>query len=88
MNAEPATLAAALAALPAGALAGWVHFASLRRVTSLLVAGRISGVALQVGRFALLGGVLWLFAQWHPVVLLAGSAGIMAGRACALRRSG
>ena len=79
------TIILALAAALTGAAAGWLHFTLLGHVTALLVAGRLSGVALQLGRFALLGALLWLCAQGGAVVLLACLAGILAGRAVVMR---
>lgn len=83
-----ATLAAAVAAVLAGIVMGWVHFASLSRVTDLLVAGRIAGVGLQVARFAVLGAFLWTCTQGGWPVLVAGALGVLAGRALVLRRLG
>lgn len=82
------TILLAVGAALAGTIAGWVHFASLARVTDLLIAGRIAGVGLQAGRFVLLGGFLWLCAQGGWIVLLSGAVGILAGRTLVLRRLG
>lgn len=72
-------------ALPVGAALGVVHFRSLFRVTHLLLAGRLWGVALQCARFAFLGGTLWAIAQWGPLPLLCALAGVLLGRAHVLR---
>ncbi|MEQ9462452.1 MAG: hypothetical protein RJQ10_02230 [Haliea sp.] len=88
MSAGLVTALAALAAALAGTLAGWIHFTSLARVTDLLVAGRIQGVGLQLGRFVLLGVFLWICAQGGWVVLVAAAVGILAGRTLVLRRPG
>ena len=88
MTPELATVVAALVAALAGTAAGWFHFISLSRVADLLVAVRIAGVGLQVARFVVLGMFLWLCAKGGWPVLLAGAAGVMAGRALVLRRLG
>jgi len=87
MTTDPHTLSLAAAALMAGGLLGWAHFASLARVTQLLLAGRVGGVALQVGRFCVLGGFFLLCARGGAEVLLAAAAGVLAGRSVALRRA-
>lgn len=88
MSAEVQTMVLALAALLAGLALGWLHFTSLAWVTRLLVAGRLAGVALQLGRFVVLGLFLYLCAQGGWQVLLAGFVGIMAARLFVLRRPG
>lgn len=88
MTPDPEILLAVPVAAFAGTAAGWFHFASLARVTDLLVRGRIAGVGLQLARFALLAAVLWLCAKAGWVALLAGAAGVLAGRALVLRRLG
>lgn len=88
MTFEPATLFLALLAALAGLGLGWAHFASLQHIARMITAGRISAVGLQVARFAVLAGALWLFAQGGAVVLLAGAAGILTGRAIVMRRAG
>ncbi len=70
-----------------GTAVGWGHFASLVFVTDLLVAGRMAGLFLQLGRFAVLGAFLWLCALAGWTVLIAGAAGIMAGRFIVLKRA-
>ena len=82
------TLILAVLAALAGAGIGWLHFSSLERVAEMIVAGRLSAIGLQLGRLVLLGGVLWLFAQGGALVLLAGAAGVLAGRAIVMRRAG
>jgi hypothetical protein len=72
----------------AGIAMGCIHFVTLSRVTDLLLAGRIAGVGLQVARFALLGGFLWLCAKGGWPVLLAGALGVLAGRTLVLRGLG
>ncbi|MBP0485068.1 ATP synthase subunit I [Sagittula salina] len=76
-----------LAAGLVGLATGWLHFATLARVTDLLLEGRLAGVALQLGRFGLTGGFLALCAGAGWPVLLSGAAGIMAGRALVLWRA-
>ncbi|TPE53918.1 N-ATPase subunit AtpR [Amaricoccus solimangrovi] len=75
-----AFLLAPLAALT-GYAAGWLHFASLRRVARMITEGRLAAVGLQIGRLALLGLLLWVFARAGAAVLLAGAAGILVARA-------
>ena len=78
-------LVAALAGL-AGLALGVLHFRSLERVTALLVQGRLAGVALQIGRLAVLAVFLWLCTRGGTWPLVAGGAGLMAGRALVLQR--
>ncbi|MBS0126021.1 hypothetical protein KB874_18200 [Aestuariicoccus sp. KMU-90] len=78
--------AQAATALLAGLALGLFHFATLARLIALLVAGRMVAVPLQLARFALLVPFLWIAAQFGAAVLLAGAAGILAGRALLLRR--
>lgn len=85
MTAPSAVLWAIPAAI-AGFALGWLHFTSLSRVTHLLLAGRMSAVALQLARFALLAGFLFLCAQAGPAALVAGAAGVLAARIWVLRR--
>ena len=75
-----------LLAAVAGMAAGWLHFRSLRPVTDRLLRGELSAVALQVGRLALLAGFLILCTRAGPGPLLGAAAGVMAGRALALRQ--
>ncbi|HHC29760.1 MAG TPA: hypothetical protein ENK80_04230 [Rhodobacterales bacterium] len=85
-----------LAPLPAAALGagiglvlGLVHFASLARVTALYLAGTrpAAAVGLQLGRLALLGGVLTALAFIGAPALLGGALGVLAGRAIILARA-
>lgn len=73
-----------LAAL-AGFGAGWLHFRSLEQVARRLAEGRLSAVALQIARLALLGFSLFLLAKAGAAPLLAGAAGLMLARARVLR---
>ena len=82
---ELSDLIFALLAGLAGLGAGWLHFASLEWVANRIVEGRLSAVGIQLGRLALLGGILFLFAQGGALVLLAGAAGILLGRSIVLR---
>ncbi|MCB1395878.1 MAG: hypothetical protein H6898_14445 [Rhodobacter sp.] len=84
--ADPTTLGLAALAALAGLAAGWVHFASLAPIARMLTQGRMLAVALQVARLAVLGLVLWGFARGGALVLVAGAAGILAGRALVMRR--
>lgn len=88
MSVDTQTVLLALLALPAGAVAGWLHFSSLSRVADMFVAGKMSAIGLQLLRFALLGAFLWLCTQGGAPVLIAGAAGVLAGRAYVLRKGG
>jgi len=79
-----ALLTGALAAV-AGYGVGFVHFRTLRRVAEMLVAGRGAAAALQAGRLAALAAFLTLCALAGSAALLGATAGLMAGRARALR---
>lgn len=74
-----------LAALAGGTALGWLHFYTLARVSDMLLAGRIAGVALQVARFAVLGLFLWFCATQGWPVLLAATTGVLLGRWILLR---
>jgi hypothetical protein len=76
-----------LAAL-AGVVLGWIHFRSLHTVAERLLEGRLSAVALQLIRFAVLAAFLFICARLGSVPLLAAAAGVMAGRTIVLRRAG
>ncbi len=80
--------ALAVFAALAGYAGGVAHVRSLRRVTALLLEGRLSAVALQLARFAALGAFLFICALAGPPVLICGAAGILVGRARTLRREG
>lgn len=72
----------------AGGLAlGWLHFRSLAQLTRLVLAGRAVGIALHVGRWLILATLLVLCARTGTGALLAATAGVMGGRAIALRRT-
>jgi hypothetical protein len=75
----------ALLALIAGCVAGLLHFRSLARVAEGLFAGRFSAVGLQVARLAALGVFLWVCAIAGAAVLIGAAAGVLLGRARALR---
>ena len=80
--------AAVLLGLAAGFALGLFHFASLRRVTALYLAGRGGrALALQLGRLGALAGGLALLALAGAVPLLSGAAGVLAGRAVVLARA-
>ena len=75
--------------LAAGLAAGAVHFATLGRVVRLLTDGpALHALALQVGRFALTGGVLVGLALLGAGALVAGLVGVMVARQVVLRRLG
>ncbi|MBB41416.1 ATP synthase subunit I [Hyphomonas adhaerens] len=82
---DVSSLIFALLAGLAGLGAGWLHFASLEWVANRIVEGRLSAIGLQLGRIVLLGGILFLFAQGGALVLIAGAAGILLGRAIVLK---
>lgn len=77
---SPAWFALALGGLIAGYGAGLLHFRSLQAVVRRFVKGDWTAALLQVGRFALLGILLFLFAGLGAQVLLAGAAGILLAR--------
>ncbi|MGP3698957.1 N-ATPase subunit AtpR [Rhodobacter sp. NSM] len=80
------TVLLALAALAAGAMAGWLHFRSLRIVSDRLLRGDLTAVTLQLARLGLLAGFLVLCSRGGALPLIAGAAGVLAGRAIVLRR--
>ena len=86
---EPTILAAArlLAVLAAGYGAGLLHFTSLEAVARRMIGGRLSAVALQIGRLAALGLFLWLLARLGTAELLAGTVGILLARSRVLARA-
>lgn len=76
-----------LLGLCAGLLLGIGHFASLRWNADLLMQGRAARAAiLMLGRFALLGLVLFGLALLGALPLLAGALGVILGRMIVLRR--
>ena len=79
-----AALLLPLAAL-AGLALGIAHFRTLRWVSDLLIQGRLAGIGVQIARLAVLAVFLWLCARGGPSTLLAGAAGLLAGRALILR---
>jgi hypothetical protein len=83
----PTTFVIAVLAALAGFAVGWLHFVSLERVAVMIVQGRLSAIGLQLARIALLGSLLWLFAKGGGLILIAGAAGIVAGRSLVLRRA-
>ncbi|WP_139068806.1 MULTISPECIES: hypothetical protein [unclassified Hyphomonas] len=85
MMPDAGTIILALLAGLAGIGIGWLHFYSLERIAEMIVAGRLSAIGLQLARIVLLIGILWLFAQAGALVLLAGAAGVLAGRMIVIR---
>lgn len=75
-----------LAVLAAGYGAGLVHFTTLETVARRITGGRLSAVALQIGRLAVLGLFLFLLVKLGATELLVGSAGIMLARSRVLAR--
>lgn len=71
-----------------GLALGLFHFATLRKVTALYVAGGSAGraIALQVARLVLLAAVLAGLALAGAVPLISGAVGLLAGRMIVLRR--
>lgn len=87
MNGLETQIAGALVAALAGVAVGWAHFRSLRMVTERIVAGRLSAVALQLARLALLTLFFVLCARFGALPLVAAAAGVLAGRAAVLRHA-
>lgn len=85
---DATTIGLTLLAALAGTGAGWLHFSSLSRIAGMITEGKLSAVGWQVGRMILMAGLLWLFVQGGALVLLAGAAGVLAGRALVMRRPG
>ena len=83
----PAWFVSAFLGLAAGYVAGLVHFRTLKGVARRLAAGELSAVFLQLGRLAMLGGVLFLLALWGAQVLLPGAAGVFLARRRVLARA-
>ena len=74
--------------LGAGALIGTFHFLTLGWNVRMLTLGRapLFAMALQLGRFALLGGVLAAIAsRFGALPLLLATVGILAARTAAVR---
>ncbi len=74
--------------LSAGALIGAFHFLTLRWNVTLLALGRapLLAMALQLGRFALLAGVLAaIAARFGALPLVLAAAGILGARTAAVR---
>ena len=90
MSVTPEALTAVALALAAGVAAGWFFFATLRRTVELWLAGGSAprALALQLGRFAVLGAVLAATAVAGTWPLLAAAAGVLLARAAVLRRAG
>ncbi|SDH70107.1 ATP synthase subunit I [Alloyangia pacifica] len=78
----------AVLALCFGFALGLLHFASLRRVTGLYIDGGPPwrALALQLGRLALLAGVLVGLALLGALPLLAGTLGLLLARQLVLRQ--
>lgn len=77
---SPAWIVSAFVGLAIGYVAGLAHFRTLKGVARRLAAGEMSAVFLQLGRLALLGGLLFLLALWGAQVLLPGAAGVLLAR--------
>jgi hypothetical protein len=74
--------------LAAGVLLGFVHFATLRRITWLYLGGNLPlALGLQMLRLALVGLVLLTLAYLGAGALLAGALGLLAVRHLFLRRA-
>lgn len=74
--------------LSGGALIGAFHFLMLRRSVRMLALGRppLLAMALQLGRFALLAGVLAAIAsRFGALPLILAAAGILVARTAAVR---
>jgi hypothetical protein len=59
---------------------GVLHFKTLRLVSDRLLQGDMSAVALQLGRFAVLGMALFGLTKLGAVPLLAAAAGLIFAR--------
>lgn len=72
-----------------GLALGAVHFGTLSLVSRAYVDGRAGrAAALQLGRLALLGLVLFALSRLGAWPLLLGAGGVMVSRAVVLRRTG
>lgn len=82
-------LALGLLGLVSGALLGYAHFISLRRVTALYLQGgaTLRALALQLARLAVLAALLTGLALLGAVPLSGGAVGIMLARLLVLRRA-
>lgn len=80
-------LAPTLFGLFAGFLAGLFHFKSLKVVVRRMMKGDWA-IALQIFRFAALGGVLWGLALMGGYVVVAGLVGIMLARVLIVTEKG
>ncbi|WP_118138650.1 ATP synthase subunit I [Oceanicella sp. SM1341] len=88
MTEMQALLLPGLGGLLAGFLLGLVHFGGLRHNTRLYMQGRAgAGIALQLGRLALVAAGFTGLALLGPVPLLAGTLGLLAARRVVLRRT-
>jgi len=76
----PGLLATLVFGLLAGMVLGALHFKSLRLVSDRLAQGDMTAIALQLGRFAVLGVALFGLAKLGAVPLLAATAGILVAR--------
>ncbi|WP_425053672.1 ATP synthase subunit I [Psychromarinibacter sp. S121] len=80
-------LTGAILAFGIGLGLGYLHFASLKRVTALYVSGKSiwAAVALQAVRLAVLGAGLYGLALLGAIPLLAGALGVLLARQLATR---
>ncbi|MAS05497.1 MAG: hypothetical protein CL534_12545 [Ahrensia sp.] len=84
---SPAWFASIVIALAVGFAAGLFHFRSLKGVARRLANGDLTAIALQLGRLALLGAILFGMALFGAQALLAGAAGVLFARRRVLARS-
>lgn len=85
--AHGATVPRLAAGLAAGVLLGLFHFASLWWSLRLYSQGGVLTLLLvKLGRFAVLGGGLWLVAHLGPLPLLLAAAGLLLMRPVVQRR--
>ena len=80
------TVALTFAAFAGGYALGFAHFRMLVVVTTLLIAGNPWGIALQIGRLAILGVGLWALAAMGALALISGLGGILLARAGVVAR--
>lgn len=78
----------ALAGLAAGFALGVLHFATLSRVTDMLLSGPVLlPMVLQLARFGVLGAAMYGLALLGAVPLIAAAIGITLARVVIVRRT-
>lgn len=76
------------ACLLGGVVLGFAYFRAMRATTDMLVQGRspLLGLALTLGRLAMLGGAFYLAVRVNGLALLAALTGVLIAKAITLRR--